>query len=80
MKGRTSIIIAHRLSTIMSANTIYLMDHGRIVAHGSHSELYSISPTYREMVDMQHDGFMGEDEKEEKIDVITRDKSNPEKI
>lgn len=32
MKGRTSIIIAHRLSTIMSADTIYLMAHGRILA------------------------------------------------
>jgi ATP-binding cassette subfamily B protein len=32
MDGRTSIIIAHRLSTIMSADTIYLMEKGRIVA------------------------------------------------
>jgi ABC-type multidrug transport system fused ATPase/permease subunit len=32
MDGRTSIIIAHRLSTIMSADTIYLMAQGRIVA------------------------------------------------
>ena len=32
MDGRTSIIIAHRLSTIMSADTIYLMEKGKIVA------------------------------------------------
>lgn len=66
MDGRTSIIIAHRLSTIMSADTIYLMDHGHIVAKWSHSELYRISPEYKEMVDLQHDGIVGEDE-EEKI-------------
>jgi subfamily B ATP-binding cassette protein MsbA len=65
MDGRTSIIIAHRLSTIMSADTIYLMAQGRIVAKGSHRELYEISPEYKEMVDLQHDGFVGEEVEEE---------------
>lgn len=65
MDGRTSIIIAHRLSTIMSADTIYLMDKGRIVAKWSHTELYQISPEYKEMVDLQHDGFVGEEVEEE---------------
>lgn len=60
MVGRTSIIIAHRLSTIVGADRIYLMDHGRIIASGQHSELYATSREYREMVDMQHDGFVGE--------------------
>ena len=62
MRGRTSIIIAHRLSTIMSADTIYLLDKGRIVASGNHRELYEKSREYKEMVDLQHDGFVGEDE------------------
>lgn len=65
MDGRTSIIIAHRLSTIMSANTIYLMEKGKIVAKWSHAELYQISPEYKEMVDLQHDGFVGEEVEEE---------------
>jgi ABC-type multidrug transport system fused ATPase/permease subunit len=69
MKGRTSIIIAHRLSTIMSADMIYLMDHGRIVAKGNHTHLYKSSKEYQEMVDMQHDGFVGEEVEEEKIAV-----------
>jgi ABC-type multidrug transport system fused ATPase/permease subunit len=67
MEGRTSIIIAHRLSTIVDANEIYLLDGGHILAHGSHSELYRISSEYREMVDMQHDGFVGEDETTEEV-------------
>jgi ABC-type multidrug transport system fused ATPase/permease subunit len=67
MDGRTSIIIAHRLSTIMSADTIYLMEKGRIVAKWSHTELYQISPEYKEMVDLQHDGFVGEEMEEEVI-------------
>ena len=65
MEGRTSIIIAHRLSTIMSADTIYLMEQWCIVAKGSHAELYKISTEYKEMVDLQHDGFVGEDVEEE---------------
>ncbi len=67
MDGRTSIIIAHRLSTIQSADVIYLMDKGRIVASGNHSELYKSSTEYKEMVDMQHDGFVGEEVEEEKV-------------
>ncbi len=58
MHGRTSIIIAHRLSTIQSADVIYLLDKWRIVSSGSHKELYKKSKEYKEMVDLQHDGFV----------------------
>lgn len=64
MEWRTSIIIAHRLSTIMNADVIYLLDKGRIIASGNHSELYQKSKEYKEMVDLQHDGFVGEDDEE----------------
>lgn len=64
MEGRTSIIIAHRLSTIMNADIIYLMEKGRILAKWTHAELYKISPEYREMVDLQHDGIVGEEDEE----------------
>ena len=46
----------------MSADTIYLLDRGRIVASGNHRELYEKSREYKEMVDLQHDGFVGENE------------------
>ena len=65
MEGRTSIIIAHRLSTIMSADNIYLMEKGQILARWSHKELYEISKEYREMVDLQHDGIICENDEEE---------------
>lgn len=39
MKGRTSLVIAHRLSTIKNANSIVVMDQGKIVEQGTHTEL-----------------------------------------
>ena len=39
MEGRTSIIIAHRLSTIRDVDVIYVMEGGKILESGSHSEL-----------------------------------------
>jgi ATP-binding cassette subfamily B protein len=39
MRGRTTVVIAHRFSTIRNAATIHVMQHGRLVASGSHEEL-----------------------------------------
>lgn len=52
-QNRTSIIIAHRFSTIRNAGRILVFEHGRIVADGSHEELYSSSPLYRDLYDKQ---------------------------
>ena len=51
LAGRTTLIIAHRLSTIALADEIVVLDAGRIVAHGSHDELYATSDLYREIHD-----------------------------
>ena len=52
-KGRTSIVIAHRLSTIRSAVLIVVMDKGRIVEQGTHTELLTKEGYYRKLYDMQ---------------------------
>ncbi len=49
MEGRTSLVIAHRLSTILSADVIFVVEHGRIVEHGSHAELLAREGAYAEL-------------------------------
>jgi ABC-type multidrug transport system fused ATPase/permease subunit len=49
MSGRTTLIIAHRLSTIALADEVVVLDGGRIVARGTHEELFGTSPIYREI-------------------------------
>jgi ABC-type multidrug transport system fused ATPase/permease subunit len=51
MRGRTTIVIAHRLSTIALADEVVVLDHGRIVARGTQSELLETSAVFREIHD-----------------------------
>ena len=53
MRGRTSLVIAHRLSTIRHADEIVVMDHGRIIERGTHSQLLTKGGLYKNLVDMQ---------------------------
>jgi ABC-type multidrug transport system fused ATPase/permease subunit len=49
LHGRTSFIIAHRLSTIRGANTIVVLEHGRVVEQGTHDELLTRHGRYTEL-------------------------------
>ena len=60
MQGRTSLIIAHRLSTIMNADTIVVLDKGRIVQQGTHNQLINKPGTYRELWNLQKGGYLAE--------------------
>ena len=53
MQNRTSIVIAHRLSTIQHADTIVVMQDGKIIEQGKHAELISMNGTYKKLTDMQ---------------------------
>lgn len=53
MVGRTCIVIAHRLSTVMAADTIMLLEDGKIVGSGDHDTLLETSSGYRELYETQ---------------------------
>ena len=53
MRGRTNFVIAHRLSTIRDADTILVMDHGRIIEQGNHEELLARHGFYADLYESQ---------------------------
>ncbi|CAN5202112.1 ABC transporter ATP-binding protein [soil metagenome] len=50
---RTTFVVAQRISTVLDADTILVLDRGRIVARGTHRELLETSKVYREIYDSQ---------------------------
>ncbi len=60
LAGRTALIIAHRLSSILHADQILYFSEGRIVARGTHAELFETLPEYRRLVEQQ---FLGKEAK-----------------
>ena len=52
-ENRTLIVIAHRLSTVVDSDQIVVLDHGRVVGVGTHSELVVSTPLYKELAKHQ---------------------------
>ena len=50
---RTLLVIAHRLSTVVDSDQIVVLDHGRVVGVGTHSELVKSTPLYKELAKHQ---------------------------
>ncbi len=61
MPNTTKFIVAQRISTVLTADTIILLDQGAIVAKGSHRDLISTNPLYREIFESQLGGVRRED-------------------
>ncbi|HUG49931.1 MAG TPA: ABC transporter ATP-binding protein, partial [Terrimesophilobacter sp.] len=52
-ENRTLLVIAHRLSTVVDSDQIVVLDHGRVVGVGTHSELVASTPLYRDLAKHQ---------------------------
>jgi len=53
MRGRTTLVIAHRLSTVVHANTIYVIEGGRVAESGNHTELIARNGVYARLYALQ---------------------------
>jgi ATP-binding cassette subfamily C protein CydCD len=67
MQGRTVITIAHRLNTVFRADRIFVLDGGRLIESGTHTELMGKGGMYTGMVRARNGKVLGKEDAEERV-------------
>ena len=60
IRNRTAVIISHRFSTVQMADRIYVIEQGKIIEHGSHTDLMALNGRYAEMFRSQADLYISQ--------------------
>ncbi|GAA4962755.1 ABC transporter ATP-binding protein [Actinoplanes utahensis] len=71
LQGRTALVIAHRLSTIREADQILVLDRGRIVERGTHTELIGAGGLYADLYRTQFADAIPAPMRDEEIEIVT---------
>ena len=56
--GKMTILISHRFSSVRSAEQIIVLEHGRILEHGSHAQLLTAEGRYAQLFRSQAEGYL----------------------
>ena len=56
-ENKTTVIISHRFSTVRKAEKIIVLDRGKIVESGTHDDLIARGGIYKEMFELQAEGY-----------------------
>ena len=60
-KGHITLFISHRLSSVKDADTVFMLENGTVIEHGSHSELMAQNGKYREMFTKQAHNYLADE-------------------
>src|SRR5947209_2318911 len=56
-QGKTAVFISHRFSTVRLADRIIVLEHGRVIEHGSHQELIALDGRYAQLFNLQAEAY-----------------------